>query len=132
MKLSKDYINSEDYKYRDLSLPMGMIALNEEGEKRKEKYMETYDTLKNESDGEIKPYIYGTNYSNPMYVCNFMTRLFPFTHIAIELQGSKFDNPDRLFLSVSNSFYNSVTQTTDVRELIPEFFLFARNVFKYK
>ena len=115
-------INSEDYKYRDLSLPMGMIALNEEGEKRKEKYMETYDTLKNESDGEIKPYIYGTNYSNPMYVCNFMTRLFPFTHIAIELQGSKFDNPDRLFLSVDNSFYNSVTQTTDVRELIPEFF----------
>ena len=101
---------------------MGMLEIEEEGKKRKANYLETYDTLKNDNDGEMKPYIYGTNYSNPMYVCNFMTRIFPFTHISIELQGSKFDNPDRLFLSVKNSFYNSVTQTTDLRELIPEFF----------
>ena len=45
--------------------------------------METFDVLKNESDGSMKPYIYGSNYSNPMYVCNFMMRLFPFTHISI-------------------------------------------------
>ena len=111
-----------DYNYRDLNLPMGMLELNEEGEKRTLLFMETYETLKNDPDNEIKPYIYGSNYSNPMYVCNFMTRLFPFTHISIELQGNKFDNPDRLFLSVKNSFYNSTTQKTDVRELIPEFF----------
>ena len=114
--------NTCEYNYRDLNLPMGMLELNEEGEKRKELFMETYDTLKNESDGEIKPYIYGSNYSNPMYVCNFLMRLFPFTHISIELQGHKFDNPERMFLSVTNSFYNSITQKTDVRELIPEFF----------
>ena len=114
--------NALDYSYRDLSLPMGMLELNEEGEKRKELFMESYDLLKNESDGEIKPYIYGSNYSNPMYVCNFLMRLFPFTHISIELQGQKFDNADRLFLSVKNAFYNSITQKTDVRELIPEFF----------
>ena len=115
-------IFNEDYIYRDLSLPMGMLELEEESKKRKANYLETYDTLKNDNEGEMKPYIYGTNYSNPMYVCNFMTRIFPFTHISIELQGSKFDNPDRLFLSVKNSFYNSVTQATDLRELIPEFF----------
>jgi len=51
-----------------------------------------------------------------------MMRLFPFTHISIELQGNKFDDANRLFLSVQNSFYNSITQKTDVRELIPEFF----------
>ena len=114
--------DSNNYEYRDLSLPMGMLALNEEGEKRKESFMETYDVLKNESDGSMKPYIYGSNYSNPMYVCHFMMRLFPFTHISIELQGNKFDDANRLFLSVKGSFYNSITQKTDVKELIPEFF----------
>ena len=114
--------NASEYMYRDLSLPMGMLELNEEGERRKELFMETYDTLKNDDNGEIKPYIYGSNYSNPVYVCNFLNRLFPFTHISIELQGHKFDSPDRMFLSVKNSFYNSITQKTDVRELIPEFF----------
>ena len=116
--------NSNNYNYRDLSLPMGMMELNEKSKKRKELFMETYDVLKNESDGSIKPYIFGSNYSNPMYVCNFMMRLFPFTHISIELQGSKFDDANRLFLSVNNSFYNSITEKMDVRELIPEFFYF--------
>ena len=96
--------DSNDYNYRDLSLPMGMMELNEEGERRKELFMETYDILKNESDGSMKPYIYGSNYSNPMYVCNFMMRLFPFTHISIELQGNKFDDANRLFLSVNIHF----------------------------
>ena len=114
--------NIFEYNYRDMSLPMGMLELNDEGEKRKELFIETYETLKSDPDSEIKPYIYGSNYSNPMYVCNFLMRLFPFTHISIELQGNKFDNADRLFLSVKNSFYNSITQKTDVRELIPEFF----------
>ena len=111
-----------EYSYRDMNLPMGMMELNDEGKRRKELFMETYETLKNEPNGEIKPYIYGSNYSNPMYVCHFLTRLFPFTHISIELQGSKFDNADRLFLSVKDSFYNSLTQKTDIKELIPEFF----------
>ena len=118
----EDDNNILEYSYRDMNLPMGMMELNEEGERRKELFMETYETLKNESEGEIKPYIYGTNYSNPMYVCHFLTRLFPFTHISIELQGSKFDNADRLFLSVKDSFFNSLTHKTDVKELIPEFF----------
>ena len=129
-----------DYKYRDLSLPMGMMEIDEEGTKRKEIFLETYSTLKNESEemgqmnednnednkeegeNQIKPYIYGSNYSNPFYTCNFLMRLFPFTHISIELQGHGFDNPERQFLSVVNTFYNSTTQKTDVRELIPEFF----------
>ena len=118
------------YLYRDLSSPMGMLELSPESIKRKEQFMETYETLKNESDEneeeeidiKMKPYIYGSNYSNPMFVCNFLMRLFPFTHISIELQGNDFDKPERLFLSVVDSFINSTTQKTDVRELIPEFF----------
>jgi len=143
----EDYEEIMDYKYRDLSLPMGMLELNKEGSKRKELFLETYLTLKNdseeldsmndndnnnnnnknepnneESESKVKPYIYGSNYSNPFYVCNFLMRIFPFTHISIELQGHEFDKPDRLFLSVVNTFYNSTTQKTDVRELIPEFY----------
>ena len=113
--------STQEYNIRDMSLPMGMMALDEKGEQRKELFLLNYETLK-ESGEEMKPYFYGSNYSNPIYVCNYLMRIFPFTHIAIELQGSKFDQPDRLFLSVENSFYNSVTQKTDVRELIPEFF----------
>ena len=115
--------NSEEkYNLRDMSLPMGMLALEEKGEQRKELFILNYDTLKDNNEEGIKPYFYGSNYSNPFYVCNFLMRIFPFAHISIELQGSKFDQPDRLFISVENSFYNSITQKTDVRELIPEFY----------
>ena len=111
-----------DYEYRDMNLPMGMLELNEEGMKRKELFLETYETLKQDPDESMKPYVFGSNYSNPVYVCNYLMRLFPFVHISIELQGKKFDDPNRLFISVKQSFYNSITQKTDVRELIPEFF----------
>ena len=111
-----------DYEYRDMNLPMGMLELNDEGIKRKELFLETYETLKEEPDENMKPYVFGSNYSNPVYVCNYLMRLFPFVHISIELQGKKFDDPNRLFISVKQSFYNSITQKTDVRELIPEFF----------
>ena len=120
--------NTEENIYRDLSCPMGMLEISQESIKRKELFMETYDTLKNDNidTGEIdmssKPYLFGSNYSNPVYVCNYLLRVFPFTHISIELQGNSFDNPDRMFLSVEKSFTSSTSQKTDVRELIPEFF----------
>ena len=117
----EDEENEIDYYYRDLTLPMGMMEMNDDGA-RKELFMETFETLKSESDQEIKPYIYGSNYSNPIYVCNFLVRIFPFTHISIELQGNRLDDPNRLFFSVNQSFLNSTTQKTDVRELMPEFF----------
>ena len=114
----------DEYNYRDLKLPMGMLEISEESKKRKDDFIELYNTIKNDKDEfeGTKPYFYGTNYSNPVYVCNYLMRLFPFTHISIELQGNKLDDPNRLFLSVVKSFSNSISQKTDVRELIPEFF----------
>ena len=114
----------EEYNYRDLKLPMGMLEINEESKKRKNDFIELYNTLKEDKDEfeGTKPYFYGTNYSNPIYICNFLMRLFPFTHISIELQGNKIDDANRLFISVVKSFHNSISQKTDVRELIPEFF----------
>ena len=68
------------------------------------------------------PYYYGSHYSNPMYVTHFLMRLFPYSSIIIELQGNKFDDPERLFFSINSTFNSATTHKTDVRELIPEFF----------
>ena len=45
-----------DYTYRDLSLPMGMLEINKEGTKRKELFLEMYETLKTDPDIESKPF----------------------------------------------------------------------------
>jgi len=39
------------------------------------------------------------------------------------LQSGKFDAPDRLFNSLKDSWESATTSTTDVKELIPEFFM---------
>ena len=113
---------------RNFALPMGMMNLNENGEKRKNNYISKYTMSKKEIDiGEKennnnKPYIYGSHYSNPLYVCHYLNRIFPFSNISIELQGDKFDDPNRLLISVNKSFEGSSSHEGDVRELLPEFF----------
>ena len=112
----------EDYTYRDLSIPMGMLTINEESIKRKKNYLSTYKIFKQEEG--MKPYIFGCNYSNATYVCNYLIRLFPFSQVCIEIQGEGFDAPRRLFTSIEKAFKNASTHSTDVREIIPEFFYF--------
>lgn len=38
------------------------------------------------------------------------------------LQGGKFDHADRLFQSIESTYRNCLSNTSDVKELIPEFF----------
>ena len=109
-------------KYRDLKLPMGMLSITEEGKHRKKLFLQSFENLKRDNNPYMIAYMFGSNYSNPTYVCNYMTRIFPYTQIGIELQGDKFDDPNRLFTSVKNSFKSAMSQKSDVRELIPEFF----------
>ena len=121
---------------RNFSLPMGMMNLNENGEKRKNNYISKYTMMKKEIEANekenknsnnnnmlnTKVYIYGSHYSNPLYVCHYLTRIFPYTNISIELQGDKFDDPNRLLISVNKSFEGSSSHEGDIRELVPEFF----------
>ena len=121
---------------RNFSLPMGMMTLDEAGEKRKNNYIEKYTLMKKEiqeinqkenknAQGQSqlqKIYIYGSHYSNPLYVCHYLTRIFPYSNISIELQGDKFDDPNRMLLSVNKSFEASASHEGDLRELCPEFF----------
>ena len=114
----------KEYNYRDLSTPIGMLEVNEKCIQRKELFIESFEEIKSQSEefNEQKPYYFGSNYSNPIYICNFLIRLFPFSNIAIELQGDKLDNSDRIFFSIAKTFEMCTSLKTDVRELIPEFF----------
>ena len=68
------------------------------------------------------PFFYGTHYSCPTFVAHFLMRLFPFGLLSIEIQGNKFDDPDRIFISLTRTFETASTLKEDVRELIPEFY----------
>ena len=100
--------------------------------KKGEEYLESYKIkkLKKEKDNEeismIElnqiPYFYGSHYSNPTYVAHFLTRIFPLAFVSIEIQGEKFEDPDRIFSSIYKTFESASTLKDDVRELIPEFY----------
>jgi hypothetical protein len=66
----------------------------------------------------------GTHYSSSAGVLYYLIRLEPYTKIALELQGGKFDHADRLFFSLAHA-YNLSSQAggmSDVKELTPEFY----------
>ena len=155
---------NEEIIFRNLSMPIGMIDSNEKSEKRRENFIEIYETLKTDlkdsfpdfnyqdylkkgdeyldsyKNKKIKkekdnqevsiielnqiPYFYGSHYSNPTYVSHFLIRIFPFSFVGIEIQGEKFDDPDRIFSSMQKTFESATTLKDDVRELVPEFYFF--------
>ncbi len=95
--------------------------------KKQDEYYENYRKKQNQSEMKIDvnnlPYFYGSHYSNPTYVSHYLSRSFPYALVAIEIQGEKFDDPDRLFLSMNKTFISASSLKDDVRELIPEFYL---------
>ena len=132
---------------RDLNKPMGSMDDDLKSKLRKESYIENFDSMKqelitdnnnneiefnyenynhyysdNKFDWEKIPYYYGSHYSNQVYVSHYLNRIFPFTFTSLEIQSWQFDLPERLFSDLDISFNNSLTEKSDVRELIPEFF----------
>ncbi|SCV03334.1 LANO_0G03510g1_1 [Lachancea nothofagi CBS 11611] len=103
--------------FRDLSKPMGAQT-----EHRKKHFIERFDALKELDEGE-PPFHYGTHYSSAMIVSSYMMRLAPFVDSYLLLQDGKFGHADRLFNSVERTWDSAAREnTTDVRELIPEFY----------
>ncbi|XP_026668558.1 neurobeachin isoform X17 [Ceratina calcarata] len=100
--------------YRDLSKPIG--ALNPS---RRAYFEERFQSWEHDS---IPPFHYGTHYSTSAFVLNWMIRVEPMTTMFLALQGGKFDHPNRLFSSIALSWKNCQRDTSDVKELIPEFF----------
>ena len=52
----------------------------------------------------------------------YLLRLEPFTTLAYNLQGGKFDHADRLFTGVESMWKSVLNDISDVKELTPEFF----------
>jgi len=104
--------------YRDLSRPIG--ALNPE---RLKEYLKRYSDMKGGEMG-VPPFHYGSHYSNSGTVVFYLLRVEPFTSLFIDLQSGKFDIADRLFHNIEDTWNNCLTNPSDVKELIPEFFYF--------
>ena len=114
-----DSIDLENPKtYRDLSKPMGA-----QSEKRMMNFIERFQALKDLDDTSTPPFHYGTHYSSAMIVSSYLVRLQPFADTYKTLQGDQWGPPDRLFNSVSRAWTSASSEaSTDVRELIPEFY----------
>ncbi|XP_021695134.1 neurobeachin isoform X15 [Aedes aegypti] len=111
---SRELDLSQPSNYRDLSKPIG--ALNPSRREYFEERYESWDTP------GIPPFHYGTHYSTSAFVLNWLIRMEPFTTMFLALQDGKFDHPDRLFSSIALSWKNCQRDTSDVKELIPEWY----------
>ena len=124
-----DIKNDNSIIERDFNKHIGFQAQTEKSKERISLYRQSFELKQDEIEEEEieieeNAYYFNTHYSNIIYVCNYLIRIFPYSFYAIELQGDGFDNPNRLFFSIETNFYNILTQKSDVREIIPEFFYF--------
>ncbi|XP_033229888.1 lysosomal-trafficking regulator isoform X2 [Belonocnema kinseyi] len=98
-KNEQHYVNNYNYLKQALNEGLNLIALNQE------------------------PFHYGSHYSNSGTVLHFLVRLPPFTSMFLSYQDDNFDIPDRTFHALATTWrLTSCDSTTDVKELIPEFF----------
>ena len=112
-------------KERDMNTHIGLLGINEESIKRKKLIMESYDTNVDEKQYQQESEevcLFNTFYSNPVYTCNYLLRIFPYSFISIEFQGEGFDDPNRLFYSLPKTMQNTLSQKSDYREMIPELY----------
>ena len=100
---NKDFI-------RQMYKPMGMMDFTEEAKERKENYEEHWLEDEKDPDRDENYDRYGSHYSTSLYLTYYLVRVFPFSYIRIELQGKKFDDPNRLFNSLPNSFDCAISQ----------------------
>ncbi|XP_048836675.1 neurobeachin [Brienomyrus brachyistius] len=100
--------------FRDLSKPIG--ALNP---KRAVFFAERYESWEDE---QTPPCHYTSHYSTAICTLSWLVRIEPFTTFFLNANSNKFDHPDRTFSSITRSWRNCQRDTSDVKELIPEFY----------
>ena len=108
---------------RPMGTPVGMFDFTEEAKERKDNYLMNFSNpdVKNPDDNYDR---YGSHYSTGLNLTYYLVRVFPYSYTRIEMQGKNFDDPNRLFNALDNSFECVISQKSDLRELIPEFFCF--------
>ena len=115
-------LKEENNLIRPFDTPMGMLDITEKAKERKENYIEHWKSSEDDKEKEENYDRYRSHYSTSLYTTYYLVRIFPYSSLRIELQGKNFDDPNRLFNSLENSFYCASSQKSDLRELIPEFF----------
>lgn len=99
--------------YRDLSKPIG--GLNPE---RLASFRKRFAEMPEDEDHPR--FMYGTHYSTPAYVLYYLVRSAP--EYMLKLQNGRFDEAERLFNSIADTWENVLTNSADLKELIPEFY----------
>ena len=116
--------------FRDLTRPIGV-----QEDQMLTNFQERYASLAQDyqhhpyeavDNMNLPPFHHGTHYSSPGFVINYLIRIEPFTYLHQQLQSGKFDHADRLFHSIAETYKSCAgsSNSSDVRELIPEFFYF--------
>lgn len=111
--------------YRNFKKPMAV-----QDSKNEQHYINNYNYLKQAANEGLnlialnqEPFHYGSHYSNSGTVLHFLVRLPPYTSMFLSYQDDNFDIPDRTFHALATTWrLTSCDSTTDVKELIPEFF----------
>jgi hypothetical protein len=115
--LKSDVLNMKNPKqFRDLSKTIGSLG----SDQRINCFVERFDSA--DPFNPVPKYHFGSHYSSPAIILQYLIRLAPFTQGAIQLQSGKFDLADRLFSSLEESYKGATDEISDVRELIPEFY----------
>jgi len=94
---------------RDLRKTMGALG----SEERRKIVTEKYNSK--DPFNPVPPFFFGTHYSSPGVVFNYLIRLAPFTDYCKNLQSGRFDIPDRLFSSLLNAWKSAANEVSDVR-----------------
>jgi hypothetical protein len=110
--------------YRDLRFPVG-AQTPENRALVASKYRElerAYSAGGVDDPGALPPFHFGSHYSVAGFVLWYLMRLEPYTSLHIQLQDGRFDKPDRMFTSLAATWRGCTTNTSDVKELVPEMF----------
>ncbi|XP_067940034.1 lysosomal-trafficking regulator-like isoform X2 [Watersipora subatra] len=124
--------------YRKLNKPIAS-QLPENEAKFKQHYeaieadIERSKRFPDSSHISLAPYHYASHYSNSGVVLHYLIRLLPYSHMFLKYQDGQFDIPDRTFHSMQTSWLlSSERSSTDVKELIPEFFYLPEFLVNYE
>ena len=110
---------------RIMDKPIGLQDIDAESKSRKQLIQDSYFNEKEYGDENNEDLcLFSVLPSNTIYVCNYLIRVYPYSFVAIEVQGQGFDVADRLFFAIKSTMENTLSQRSDLRELIPEFFYF--------
>ncbi|KAL6008027.1 hypothetical protein ACLOJK_033533 [Asimina triloba] len=93
--------------YRDLSKPIGALSSD-----RLRKFQESTSSKDLEE----------LNISEVYEVLFYLIRVEPFTTSSVQLQGGKFDHPDKMFSDIAATWNSVLKDMNDVKELVPELF----------